>query len=720
MFEMPWRDTEGLGAFRANAEGAVVAANTQLINWLERPQDIAHASINELILGLDNERWHIYMAQLLASHGVAPFPAHLRITDDKLLPVEVHLTALPRPNAETEILGLLIPIGDRLQTEGVYELQKAVLEAVALGRPLKVVLDLLCRRVEALAPEVICSVVAVDKDGCLRPMAGPSLPAAYAAIVDGLKIGPKVGSCGTAAWRGEPVEVVDIASAPLWEDAASGVLPFGLAACWSTPFRGRDNGVVGSFALYYRTPRKASPFHRHMVEACVHLCSLAFEHEANQAEIRRLAFFDSLTGLPNRALLRDRVEQALGRMERNHNSLAMLFLDIDRFKTVNDSLGHAAGDRVLCNVAKRLLDAVRETDTVSRIGGDEFVVVLPDCDANAAQLVAEKLNQILAQHMELGDLNFAPSASIGISLYPNDATDFDTLLKNADIAMYQAKRDGRNCTRFFLKAMNEEADSRLELEAALHQALSQNQLQLYYQPKVWLDQPGIAGVEALIRWPHPQRGMVSPEQFIPLAEECGLINAIDAWVLKTACSQLAAWRAKGLAVPSMAVNLSATRFTQDDIPGHVRQILAHNNLNPADLTLEITERLVLEDSRETQSDLTRLRKLGVQLAIDDFGTGYSSLSYLTRFPVHELKLDRSFVQDIETNRDSRALALAVMGIGHSLALAVVAEGVETAGQHAILLAEGCNIAQGYFYARPMPAEAFETWLEETSKLKTCS
>ena len=710
VFEAQGLDAGGLGVFRANAGGQLLAGNGHLAEWLCMPQTMPfQCAFNDLVIGFDDERWQSCW-NALTSGTATPFPAQFRRGDGSLMPIEVRLSLLRQPGDVLEVFGLLIPIGDRLLDEGVHQVQQAVLEAIAVGRPLNVVMDLLCRRVEALAPDVLCSVVGVDEEGKLHPHAGPSLPASFTSGVDGIQIGPQCGSCGTAAWRGESVVVTDIATDPLWEGPRPLALAHGLRACWSTPFRSRGGRVIGSFALYYRNPRGPDPFHRRMVEACVHLCALAFEHEANHAEIRRLAFYDPLTGLPNRALLRDRVAQALTRAERDNTSVAMLFLDLDRLKTINDSLGHAAGDRILQGVAKRLVSHVRESDTVSRIGGDEFVIVLPDCDAAAAQLVADKLNDAMSQRLEIGSLHFAPSASIGISLYPTDAQDFDALLKNADIAMYQAKSSGRNCARFFLKSMNETANNKLELEAALRQAIAAKQFELHFQPKLRVDS-GLAGVEALIRWQHPDRGMVPPDQFIPIAEECGLINAIDAWVLETGCAQLAAWRDKGITVPSIAINQSAFRFVQDDVPGHVSEILQRYDLRPEQLTLELTERLLLQDSPTTQRDLQRLRELGVRLSIDDFGTEYSSLSYLKRLPVHELKLDRSFVRDLEEDPEDRKLAAAIIGIGNQFALTVVAEGVETAGQHEILLAEGCALVQGFFYARPMSAKALEAWIE---------
>ena len=596
----------------------------------------------------------------------------------------------------------------------IDHLQRDVLEAVALGRPLTAVMDLLCRAVERLAPEVICSVLSVDEDGRVHPLASPSLPAVFSAALDGFQIGPQAGSCGTAAWRREPVEVTDIASDPLWADFRALALPHGLAACWSTPILLGADQVVATFALYYREPRGAAPFHRRMVQACAQLCQIAFMHDRHQREIERLAYFDGVTGLPNRTLLADRARQTLLLASRAGSPAALLLLDIDRFKTVNDSLGHAVGDEVLRHISRRLLGALRDSDSMARLGGDEFVALLPGCSAEDAMHVAGKLRAALEAPIPLdgSHARVQMTASIGVCAFPKDGQDLDQLLKNADIAMYEAKRAGRDCARFFLHAMNQALDERLDIEAALRQALSQQQLQLHFQPKVRLSDRGLVGVEALLRWHDAQRGWVPPDRFIPVAEESGLINALDAWVLEQACAQLAQWRAAGVAVPGLSVNVSPQRFHQDDVAAHARALLARHGLAASDLTLEVTERLMLDDTSRPREQLQQLHEMGVGVSVDDFGTGYSSLSYLKRLPVTELKLDKSFVRDLEHDADDRALSSAVIGIGRSLGLTVVAEGVETEGQREILIGLGCDDAQGWLFGRPMAAEALAGWMRE--------
>ncbi|MBV8604625.1 MAG: EAL domain-containing protein [Pelomonas sp.] len=591
------------------------------------------------------------------------------------------------------------------------DIQREVLEAVALGRSLQAVMDLLCRRFESVAPGVLCTVLGVDEDRRVRALAAPSLPKAFSLAVDGQPIGPKAGSCGTAAWRGEPVEVSDIAHDPLWDDYRGLAMSFGLAACWSSPVFDGSGRVALTFALYYRQQQAVDPLHREFVDASLQLCRVALRHDEHERRIERLAYYDSVTSLPNRSLFADRARQALHMASELGAHGALLLLDLDRFKTLNDSLGHARGDEVLRELARRLQVPLRAADTIARLGGDEFVVLLPGCGAVDAQHVAEKLQAALAPMLRVAELDLKISASIGIAIYPADGLDLDALLRSAEMAMYEAKRAGRNCTRYFLKAMNAELEKRLAVEAGLRRALTRRgALSVHYQPKVALASGALNGVEALVRWHDPELGMIPPDRFIPVAEDCGLIRPLDAWVLEEACAQLAAWRAAGLAVPNVSINASPPRFCHDAVAEHVSALVARHGLSAGDLTLEVTERLMLDDNEHASAQLRALHGMGVRLSVDDFGTGYSSLSYLRRLPVCELKLDRSFVRDIEHDPEDLALARAAIGIGRTLGLDVVAEGVETEGQRALLLSAGCPSAQGWLYARAMAADAFADWL----------
>jgi diguanylate cyclase (GGDEF)-like protein len=390
----------------------------------------------------------------------------------------------------------------------------------------------------------------------------------------------------------------------------------------------------------------------------------------------------------------------------------MLFLDLDRFKHINDSLGHAVGDQLLQSVAQRLVSCVRHSDTISRQGGDEFVVLLSNIKhAEDAALSAQKILAALTAPHLIDQLELHVSVSIGISTYPDDGQDAETLLKNADSAMYHAKESGRNNYKFFEHEMNVRAVQRHAIEASLRRALERQEFVLFYQPKIDLHSHMIVGVEALIRWQHPERGLVLPSQFISIAEDCGLILPIGRWVLREACLQARAWRQAGLPPITVAVNTSALEFSATDFLENIRTTLEETNLEPRYLELELTESVLMRDAEFTNSVLHALADLGVKLAIDDFGTGYSSLSYLNQFPINILKIDQSFVRRMTSNPDNAAIVGAVIGLGKSLKLRVIAAGVETAEQYAFLLAQHCDEGQGYYFGRPVMAETLATLLQ---------
>jgi diguanylate cyclase (GGDEF)-like protein/PAS domain S-box-containing protein len=426
-----------------------------------------------------------------------------------------------------------------------------------------------------------------------------------------------------------------------------------------------------------------------------------------------LAQHDSLTDLPTRVLFRDRLTQAMALAHRQQKKLAVLFLDIDRFKHINDSLGHAVGDRLLQAVAQRLLASVRSSDTVSRHGGDEFVILLSEvAHARDAAVSADKMLLALSAPYHIDQHDLHVTVSIGIVTYPDDGTDAETLMQNADFAMYDAKESGRNNCRFFKPDMNVRAVERQFVEDGLHRALERREFVLHYQPQMILETGAIVGVEALIRWRHPQRGLVPPAHFIPIAEECGIIVPIGRWVLREACIQARAWQYAGLAPVRVAINISAVELRSMDFVAGVRAVLLETGLEPRYLELELTETFLMQDPKSTATVLHALKDMGVQLALDDFGTGYSSLSYLRRFPIDTLKIDRSFVRDLTTDADDASIVSAVISMGKSLHMRVVAEGVETSQQLAFLREQRCPVGQGDHFSQPVIAGDFSRLLEQ--------
>ena len=428
------------------------------------------------------------------------------------------------------------------------------------------------------------------------------------------------------------------------------------------------------------------------------------ERKEAEAQVHRLAHYDALTGLPNRAMLDRRLQQAIRHARAAGQSMALLFMDLDHFKTINDSLGHSLGDTLLVQVAKRLGGGLRSDDSVSRLGGDEFLVVLADVDAEGAARGAQRILDLFAEPFDLEGHELRVSPSIGISMFPDDATSAETLIRNADAAMYAAKERGRANYQFFTPEMNVRARERLTLESDLRQALRSGQLALHYQPVVRIADRRIVGAEALLRWSHPELGDIPPDRFIPVAEQSGLIVEIGDWAINEACRQLDAWMRDGLPALPVAVNVSAMQFWRGGLVDQVRNALDAHSLDAELLELELTESVIMRDAEIASRVISQLNGLGVRLSIDDFGTGYSSLSYLKKFSISKLKIDQSFVQDLGHDPDDAAIVSAIVSMAEDLGLEVVAEGVETDDQRRLLQARGCELAQGFLFDRPMPAD----------------
>jgi diguanylate cyclase (GGDEF)-like protein/PAS domain S-box-containing protein len=433
------------------------------------------------------------------------------------------------------------------------------------------------------------------------------------------------------------------------------------------------------------------------------------QRKHDEEHIQQLAHFDLLTGLPNRALFADRISHALSMALRSNSQLAVIFLDIDHFKNVNDNLGHRIGDELLVEIANRLKAVMRDEDTVSRLGGDEFILLLPSTDADGAAHASEKLLWIISQPCRIEQHELVVTPSIGIAMYPNDGKDFETLSQCADVAMYRAKYEGRNNYRFFTPEMQTHSARTLQLENALRYALERGELSLHYQPQISTRDGSIIGVEALLRWQHPVFGMITPSEFIPIAESSGQILQIGEWVLRAAVNQMKTWIDSGITPMIITVNLSSVQFRHPNLPELITQILDSARLKPKYLELELTESVAMDDPLGAITIMDNLHERGIRMSIDDFGTGYSSLSYLKRFKVYKLKIDESFVRDITDDPEDKAIVSAIISLARSLGLQTIAEGVETEGQLAFLRQQGCHEVQGYLYCKPLPAEQFESF-----------
>ena len=586
---------------------------------------------------------------------------------------------------------------DAAASASLQRLQRSILVAIARGEPLQAVARSICEESERIAPGAICSILTVDMQGRLHTLAAPSLPLHYQEAIDGVPIGPACGSCGTAAWRGEPVEVIDVATDPLWADFRD-ALPTGLKACWSSPIRARDGRVIGTFAFYYRTQRGPAELERSLVEQCVDLCAIAMEHEEAQSRIHQLAYFDSLTGLPNRAEFNERASTLL-RQLRPGQVLNLLYVDLDDFKSVNDSLGHAAGDLLLECVARRLGTCIGEGVFAARLGGDEFAVLQAHPATGDGTLLAQQIIATLEEPFEIESQKVRVGASVGVA-NADVRMPLTVLARHADMALAEAKVDGRGSWRVFAPAMAAAAQSRRTLKQDLRSAIDQHDFSLVYQPIVRLADRAMCAVEVLLRWRHPVHGELSPAVFIPIIEEMGMIGTLGDWVLREACRAAASW-SRPLKVN---VNLSPLQFRKPGFVVDVVSALHQAGLPAQRLDLEVTESALLASDLATRTALHDLHDFGVRLSMDDFGTGYSSLQSLRAFPFDRIKLDMSFVRDLAIDADAAAIIRSVIALARDLGMRTTAEGVEHAVQHEWLLRNGCDEAQGYHFGRPMREE----------------
>ncbi|AEF98514.1 diguanylate cyclase/phosphodiesterase with PAS/PAC and GAF sensor(s) [Methylomonas methanica MC09] len=631
-----------------------------------------------------------------------------------------HLVRIsPEYSTSGEVRGLLVLGFDmtKLRREQLLDVERRhVFERMAQGGDLDEILSQIALYVESAFPGCRCRIQLMDQTGSrLIHDVAPSISVPCPAHQQAVTVDEVGNGCAVSFCRSEPLIMKDMRLATVSEHCRSFALTSGMVSSWSDPIIGSSGQQLGVVTLYRSQAGEPDELNMGRLRYASHLSAIAIERKRIEEQMQHQASYDILTGLPNRRMFRDRLNEEIGKAKRCGESLALLFIDLDRFKEVNDSLGHEIGDLLLVETAQRIRARIRETDTVARLGGDEFIVILPRVDdmshlGRIAQNIVDDMNKPFSLDIH----TVYVSTSIGIAAYPFDTVNADGLIGCADQAMYAVKEHGRNGFGFFTPAMQQQAQTRLLLANDLRDALVKGQLQVHYQPIVDVASGEIVKAEALLRWLHPQRGWVPPDQFISIAEENGLIHDIGDWVFRQAVGTARLWNADARVARQISVNLSPRQFIKGDFYASWLAYLEQSGVAPEHIVIEITEGLLLDDRPDILQTINRLGNLGMQVALDDFGTGYSAMGYLKKFPIDYLKIDRSFVRDLESDSNDRAIAEAIVVMAHKLGLKTIAEGVETVGQRDLLASVGCEFVQGYLYAKPMPERELLAFALETA------
>jgi len=677
--------------------------------------DLADITPAELLAGPHTGRF-------LRPHSCNHLPTSGSAEEDLLLytrsgrPVWVSTAVTPVHGPGDQLNGLVCVLTEVTQAKMAQGLQASALDAMTRDLPLAEVMTGICHKVEQIAPELMVLVSAVDAEGRQHPLAGPSLPPALLAALEQMPMDLRACKAWAGGDGGQATLVDHLRPDPTTGAHHLLALDAGLVSSWVSPVRSSDGRMLGTLAFYLRQDGGPRELHSQLAGICLPICALSMERKQSADRMHQLAFYDALTGLPNRFLFSQSAGQGLGQPGRKNNRAAVLLVNLDRFKRINDTQGHVAGDELLCEVGKRLQQEVGPHNLIGRLAGDEFVVMLPGTSAEQAGSMAERVLSVISAPVLAGRMTVEPGASVGVALYPEDGRNIEMLLRCAEMAMTRSKAEGGARCVFFSNDMQRMAQERVTLETALIEALREGNINLHFQPQMRVDSGDrqiLYGVEALARWTHPLLGEIPPQRFVEVAEAIGVADELSHWVVRRACAQLAEWRARDVAIPRLSVNMSANNFRDQELAAMLGLILGEYGLRPTDLTLEITESVMLDPDPDVLFNIEAIYAMGICLSLDDFGTGYSSLSHLHRLPIHELKLDKSFVRDIESSAIARTLTTSVLRIGESLGMTVIAEGVETEAQQCFLAEQGCPVLQGYLLSRPLPPEAIEAWLRSS-------
>lgn len=670
----------------------------------------------EGLVHVDDKAWVKERAQKYIDGRSNSFEAEMRMRhkDGRQISVlsRAFLVIRDSDNEPVRLVGTHVDITGRKKSEAFDAQNTQVLEMIAIGQPASDIYDAIALMYEMRHPGMRCSMLELHGNRLIHGGA-PSLPKAYCDAVNGLENGPSVGSCGTSTYTGQRVLVECISTDPKWEKIKHIALPHGMRCCWSEPIKSSVGEVLGAFGMYFDHTALPDEKASKDLKSAGRLAGIVMERDHNQKKIRTLAYTDELTGLANRSHYYQHLEHLIKTSRRQNYRFALLYIDLDEFKGVNDSLGHGAGDRLLQAISEHLKTACRQKDFIARLSGDEFCILVEETGDEDAVNVAKRCLDMIYQPIEISARMLTPACSIGIAHFPDDGGNSSTLTKAADTALYAAKENGKNQYAFYHPELTKKAEYRFQVEQYLRSAIENNELSLVYQPQVNLITGKIVGVESLSRWHHSELGEVSPVDFIATAERIGMIKPHTEWVLNTACRQQVAWQKAGLPNLQMAVNISPTHFLDKEIVPMIRRIIDETGIAPERLELEVTEGVVQTDPKNL-SIFRDLKNLGIQLSIDDFGTGYSSFASLKHLTVDCLKIDKYFIDDMLIDKEALFLVTSMIGIGHKLGHCIIAEGVESAEQVAMLKELGCEIAQGYFYSRPGNAATIEKLLNSSS------